>query len=239
MSLRQHILESINQYRSTWAHTPNATPPSLIPFFNSAPEDDELGVSQRFLEFILSTPECFSRSTTSGHFTGSALVVNDSLTSVLLTHHKKLGMWLQLGGHADGHHLLHEVAMTEACEESGLMNLSFLDNSAIGLSATGDKAAPAPFDIDFHVIPANRKDQEHLHFDVRYVVVAKAESLPIVSDESHDVRWFTLDEARTLNKQRSMLRQFDKIDWLRAQQFATLGGGTSLCPSSICPSSTT
>lgn len=240
MALRRHILDAINHYRDTWAHLPSGTQSCMIPRFESSADDDELGVSERFLEFILSTPECFSRSSTAGHFTGSALVVNETLTSVLLTHHKKLGMWLQLGGHADGHHLLHEVAMTEAHEESGLTNLSFLDNSAMGLRATGDGAAqtwPAPFDIDFHLIPTNHKDQEHLHFDVRYMVVAKSESLPIVSDESHDVRWFTLSEARTLNNRRSMHRQFDKIDWFRAQRVASIANSSSGISAPRCSSS--
>jgi len=39
---------------------------------------------------------------------------------VLLTHHKKLGKWLQLGGHSDGNSNMLDVALKEAKEESML-----------------------------------------------------------------------------------------------------------------------
>ena len=46
------------------------------------------------------TPGAFRRETPAGHVTGSAWLVNRAGTHVLLTHHRKLGRWLQLGGHA-------------------------------------------------------------------------------------------------------------------------------------------
>jgi 8-oxo-dGTP pyrophosphatase MutT (NUDIX family) len=195
-------------------------------------EEPESAIVHKFLEFISSTPACFSRSNLAGHFTGSALVVDRGMTKVLLTHHKKLGMWLQLGGHADGNHLLHEVAMMEAIEESGLMNLTFLRYEKVffgedtGITINQATQPILPFDLDCHTIPESKKDQAHLHYDVRYVLMADSESLPVVSEESHDVRWFTLDEARLLTDSRSMHRQFDKVEWLRSQHLSTPYSGT-------------
>ena len=204
MALRQELLTTLNAFEKTWD--------SQATDFPWDPRDER--VTGRFIAFVSSTPGCFHRSTLEGHLTGSALVVNSSLTKVLLTHHKKLGMWLQLGGHADGHHRIHEVAMTEAHEESGLTNLSFLnyERDVFGAATT----VPLPFDLDCHLIPKNSKDPEHFHYDVRYVVTAASEVLPIVSDESHDVRWFTIEDARTVTQERSMHRQFDKIEWLKS-----------------------
>jgi ADP-ribose pyrophosphatase YjhB (NUDIX family) len=203
MALRQELLATLEAYEHTWETKTSSSPWS---------HPDEAVVS-RFISFVTSTPGCFHRTTLAGHMTGSALVVNSSLTKVLLTHHKKLGMWLQLGGHADGHHKIHEVAMTEAHEESGLTNLSFMnyERDIFGASTP----VPLPFDLDCHLIPMNAKDPEHYHYDVRYVVMAASEVLPIVSEESHDVRWFTIEAARTVTQERSMHRQFDKIEWLK------------------------
>ena len=44
-----------------------------------------------------------------------------------MTHHRKLRMWLQLGGHADGEKNLFKVALREAEEESGIQSFISLD----------------------------------------------------------------------------------------------------------------
>ena len=54
------------------------------------------------IRFVESHPDCFLRTCLEGHLTGSAWIVNRERTMTLLTHHRKLGKWLQLGGHADG-----------------------------------------------------------------------------------------------------------------------------------------
>jgi 8-oxo-dGTP pyrophosphatase MutT (NUDIX family) len=128
-------------------------------------------------------------------------------------HHAKLNIWVQPGGHADGDPDILSVAIREAQEESGLTQLRFLTfaprlfhNKSIGL---------VPFDLDVHRIPPNLKDPAHVHFDVRYIVVANEHEIPITSDESHDLRWFTLHEARRITSEVSMHRQFAKLDRIR------------------------
>ena len=71
---------------------------------------------------------------------------------VLLAHHRKLGRWLQPGGHSDGDPDTLAVALREAREESGL-DVQALDD--------------AIFDLDLHRIPARDREPAHLHFDVR------------------------------------------------------------------------
>jgi len=81
---------------------------------------DELSEVNRFRELLTEEPCCFERDCWRGHITGSAWLVNGAGTHVLLTHHRKLKMWLQLGGHSDGDPDTASVALREATEESGL-----------------------------------------------------------------------------------------------------------------------
>ncbi|MGN6281352.1 NUDIX hydrolase [Frateuria sp.] len=130
-----------------------------------------------FLAFLASAPEAFERTHASGHFTGSAWLVSADGERVLLTHHRKLGRWLQLGGHADGDPDLARVALREAEEESGLVDLV---------------VEPEIFDLDRHLIPARGSEPAHWHYDVRYVVRATASEAFAVSEESFDLAWHSI-----------------------------------------------
>jgi len=116
----------------------------------------------------------FVRERLEGHFTASAWLVSADARRVLLTHHRKLGRWLQLGGHADGERDLAAVALREAEEESGLRGLSI---------------NPIIFDLDRHWIPAHAQTPGHWHYDVRYVVRAGADEAFVVSAESLALAW--------------------------------------------------
>ena len=54
----------------------------------------------RFVAFVQANPRCFERALEIGHVTGSAWIVDAGGRKVLLTHHRKLNLWLQPGGHA-------------------------------------------------------------------------------------------------------------------------------------------
>jgi len=136
---------------------------------------DEAATAALFRGFLAEHAQCFERTLTPGHFTGSAWLVSGDGQRVLLTHHRKLGRWLQLGGHADGDPDLARVALREAQEESGLTGLA-LDGEAI-------------FDLDRHRIPARGVEPEHWHYDVRYVVRAESDENFAVSAESLALAW--------------------------------------------------
>lgn len=124
---------------------------------------------------LLGDPEDpFVRDRLAGHFTASAWLVDRAGERLLMTHHRKLDRWLQLGGHADGDRDLAAVALKEAEEESGL---------------TGLVVEPEPFDLDRHWIPARGDVPGHWHYDVRYVVRATAGEAFAVSEESHALAW--------------------------------------------------
>ncbi|MBS2034113.1 NUDIX hydrolase [bacterium] len=161
-------------------------------------------------DFLASSPEVFQRSHGPGHFTGSALVCDARLSRVALTHHRKLDKWLQFGGHADGDENLARVALREAEEESGLPRLRYLDFE----EALGCPHHPVPFDLDIHEIPARAQDPAHLHYDLRFLVLSESESLQI-NEESKQLGWFSLDEARLKTQEESMLRMFLKLELLQ------------------------
>ena len=133
----------------------------------------------RMIELLDTEQRCFERSCFPGHFTGSALVVSPDGSQALLHHHRFLDRWLQFGGHCDGDEDVVRVAEREALEESGIEGLIV--------------ASRKPFDVDIHPIPENPKKGEpaHFHFDIRYMFIAPEGATPQVSDESHELRWFS------------------------------------------------
>ncbi len=129
----------------------------------------------RAFEDLLADPDApFTRDRRAGHFTASAWLVDASGTKVLLTHHRKLRRWLQLGGHADGETDLAQVALREAVEESGL---------------TGLVVEPEVFDLDRHWIPERGDEPGHWHYDVRHVVRTGGDEAFVVGEESLDLAW--------------------------------------------------
>ncbi|MCM2355580.1 MAG: NUDIX hydrolase [Arenimonas sp.] len=154
----------------------SAANPSLAAAFEAYARQwpEQSGVARLFADFLGSSAAVFERSHPPGHFTGSAWLVSADGGRVLLTHHRKLGRWLQLGGHADGDTDLGRVALREAEEESGLADLV---------------VEGGIFDLDRHAIPARGADPEHWHYDVRFVVRATGSEDFAVSEESLDLAW--------------------------------------------------
>jgi 8-oxo-dGTP pyrophosphatase MutT (NUDIX family) len=137
-------------------------------------------VVELFRQFLRSPGAVFERNHLTGHFTGSAWLVSADRERVLLMHHRKLGRWLQLGGHADGDMDLARVALREAEEESGLGKLT---------------VEPEIFDLDRHRIPARGDEPEHWHYDVRYVVRAIGSEAFSVNEEALALAWKPIAEV--------------------------------------------
>ncbi|MFI5974071.1 NUDIX hydrolase [Streptomyces sp. NPDC051452] len=131
---------------------------------------------QVYLGHLETHPDGMWKACRDGHITASALVIDPERGRVLLTLHKKLRMWLQMGGHcepADG--TLEEAAQREATEESGIAGLTLLPGG--------------PVRLDRHHTPCA------WHLDVQYAALAPAGAVEAISDESLDLRWFAYDEV--------------------------------------------
>ena len=146
--------------------------------------------------FVAREPQCFRRELAVGHVTGSAWVLDPERGHVLLTHHRKLDLWLQLGGHADGDSDLPRVALREAIEESGI-------DSIVRMS-------DAVFDVDVHPIPAHGGERAHHHYDVRYLFEADRRAPLRLSGESKDVAWVALERVADIATDASVLRMAAK-----------------------------
>jgi 8-oxo-dGTP pyrophosphatase MutT (NUDIX family) len=151
---------------------------------------------QRFLAFVESEPRCFERALAPGHVTGSAWIMSRDGSRVLLTHHRKLNIWVQPGGHADGDPDVAAVAAREALEETGL--------PALALRGEGI------FDLDIHPIPARGETAAHEHFDARFAFQATTTESFEVSAESHALAWAPLDGLERFTREPSLLRMREK-----------------------------
>jgi 8-oxo-dGTP pyrophosphatase MutT (NUDIX family) len=141
--------------------------------------------------------DCLLRSCAPGHITASAFIVDATSERFLLTHHRKLGRWLQLGGHVDGEGDVLAAALREAREESGMQRFNVLPWCGVpGL----------PLDVDVHVIPARGHEPAHEHHDVRFLLRAEHGQELVVSDESHELQWFPLADLERVVGEESVLR---------------------------------
>lgn len=113
------------------------------------------------------------------HVTASAIVMSEmhGADQVVLHKHKRLGLWLQPGGHVDAGELISDAAVREAREETGLHVRHATD-------------APLFIHVDVHPGPRG-----HTHLDVRYLLVAPHETPCPDEGESPDVAWFSYEDA--------------------------------------------
>jgi 8-oxo-dGTP pyrophosphatase MutT (NUDIX family) len=164
----------------------------------------EVACRQRMVELLDSCPNCFRRDAFPAHFTGSAFVVSADGARSLLHHHRKLDRWLQFGGHCDGEEDVLSVAQREAYEESGIGGLVV--------------ASARPFDLDIHQIPALGDEPGHLHYDVRYVLIAPEQAEVQTSPESKELRWFEPSEIGSWPLDPGLLRLIEKWQALLARR---------------------
>ncbi|MFE7586830.1 NUDIX hydrolase [Streptomyces gardneri] len=140
--------------------------------------EDQPELRDVYLDHLAEHPDGMYKPCGAGHLTSSALVIDPARGRVLLTLHKKLGMWLQMGGHCEEDDATVEAAaLREATEESGIAGLTLLPGG--------------PVRLDRHPIPAPC----HWHLDVQYAALAPAGAEAEISEESLDLRWFAYEDV--------------------------------------------
>ncbi|MGR6972586.1 NUDIX hydrolase [Streptomyces cynarae] len=138
--------------------------------------EDQEELRQTYLDHLQAHPDGMWKSCGDGHITASAMVIDPEHGRVLLTLHKKIRMWLQMGGHCEPDDAtLADAARREATEESGIEGLILLPGG--------------PVRLDRHRTPCA------WHLDVQYAALAPAGAVAAISDESLDLRWFPYAEV--------------------------------------------
>ena len=132
---------------------------------------------EKFLADVPHLVEPYDEALGLVHVTASAIVVSDAGDKVALHLHKRLGMWLQPGGHIDAGETPAQGALREAEEETGLP-VRHEDGNGLFVH------------VDVHAGPKG-----HTHHDLRYVVRAPEVPMNPAEGESPDARWFTWNEA--------------------------------------------
>lgn len=163
-------------------------------------DETEAGFVSRMIQLSRTEVACERVHFEPGHFTASAFVLSPDRQDVVLIHHKKLGIWVQPGGHVEPADAdLMSAARREVLEEVGLGELELIAGGSSPL-----------FDVDIHLIPARKTDPAHEHFDVRFAFIAKTRDL-VHSEEVADLRWLPLAEIETLATDDSVLRAARKL----------------------------
>jgi 8-oxo-dGTP pyrophosphatase MutT (NUDIX family) len=128
-----------------------------------------------FLAALDQLPSPFDQDADPTHVTASAIVVG--LRGTVLHRHKRLGLWLQPGGHIDGDETPWDAALRETQEETGLALVPW-------------PKQPPLVHVDVH-----DGGRGHRHLDLRYLFFAGTDDPTPPDGESPEVRWFDWDEA--------------------------------------------
>lgn len=139
-------------------------------------DDREAKSVSRTLAFLETAVDPFSEEADDHHVTGSAFVM--SSRGVILHLHRKLGIWVQPGGHIDAGEDPAAAALRETIEETGLPGRLFEPTRV--------------FHVDVHPGPRG-----HTHYDLRFVVLSEPVDPSPPEGESPDVFWFDFDDALT------------------------------------------
>lgn len=140
-------------------------------------DERERGSIASFLQLAPALARPFDEHADPVHITASAVLVSDAGDKVALHLHKRLGMWLQPGGHIEPGESPAEGALREAVEE-------------IGVPARHHSPDGCFFHIDVHPGPKG-----HTHLDLRYLVRSPELTPQPAQGESQQAGWFPWGQA--------------------------------------------
>lgn len=156
---------------------------------------------ESMIHFIDKNEDYLLRSNMVGHFTGSAIIVNNTYDKVLFIHHNLYNAWGWTGGHNDGDEDIKFVAIKEAKEETGLTNFE-IHEDVLGIDTIYVKNHVRKGDY----VP------DHLHFNITYLVVAdESHQTEVKLDENSGVKWFDIDTVLDYVDEPRMIPVYSKL----------------------------
>lgn len=120
------------------------------------------------------------------HFCVSCYVYDESTQKFLMVKHKKLGKWVQPGGHIEQNEDPEEACVREVWEETG-----------ISIKLKGERFIREEDYIRPLALQRNEITSEHIHIDFVYLAnaVGNCNIIPNL-EENEAVEWFTLQEIQ-------------------------------------------
>lgn len=167
----------------------------------SATVGSQADLKRRIMQHLEIHPDALERDCMPGHLTGSVVLMDHRFERSFVLLHRKLGLWLQPGGHLDGDGNLVASALREATEESGIEGLEIWTSV---------------LDLDIHgVDPPGERPHDHL--DVRFVARAPERAAVNPSDEAITTRWATPEELVEMGADDSVTRLVTQARRLAAE----------------------
>jgi 8-oxo-dGTP pyrophosphatase MutT (NUDIX family) len=185
-----------------------------------APTPEQEALRERYLAHLAAHPDALAKACFPDHLTAGAIVVSPDGRAVLLNHHRKADAWLAFGGHLEpGDASLAAGARRELVEESGLTSFDFDEE---------------PLSLDEHAVEfCSARGTVH-HLDVRFLATADPGAAHATSEESLDVRWWSVDALPPTFDDMYVLidAALARVRARRggAQSSSTPGGGSSRAP---------
>jgi 8-oxo-dGTP pyrophosphatase MutT (NUDIX family) len=135
----------------------------------------EVQSKARFLSELTRLADPCNEHADTTHVTASAIVVGRRGTVLHL--HRRLGIWMQPGGHIDAGETPDHAALREAIEE-------------LGLDVAHPGSGPILLHLDVHEAALG-----HVHLDLRYLLLGADDDPHPPPGESPEARWYSWDEA--------------------------------------------
>ncbi len=140
----------------------------------------EVESREKFLAAYDDLDDPLSQEFDAVHVTGSGIVVGPR--GVVMLKHKRLGIWLQPGGHIDPGETPWDAALRESAEETGL-DVAFA-------GPVDGNGVPELIHLDVHA-----GGRGHTHLDLRYLIDGGSFDPAPPEGESQEIGWFSWDDA--------------------------------------------
>lgn len=182
---------------------------------NYIPYNEQEKCDKKIILKLLKEDDILTRKNKTHHFTASSWVVSPDFKKVLMVYHNIYNSWSWIGGHADGESDLLAVALREAKEETGLIDVQPFNNDILS--------------IEVLTVNGHFKNGEyvssHLHLNVTYLLVANInEKLIIKPDENSGVKWINIEKIKQESTEKWMVDKIyaklcEKVNLLREKSY--------------------